>query len=345
MRQLSSILFASLTLVAMCVQDSAGASTVPDRAKPDTTTLTTPPATTTPAPAPDTTTPAPAPTTVAPTTDTTNPPTTTAPAPAPPTTAAPTPTADDGDGVAATIEDAAPNGGDGNRDGLVDSRQSNVASLPAAVDVNGDGALDDYVTIVAPEGTTLTNVRALQVPSDNPPPDGVRLPYGLFEYDVTVASPGDTADVTYVLPDADVVPTSVHMLQNGVWTDYADHTSVDAVDGKVTVALRDGGEGDETGTTDGVINDPSGPSTSNQTITVTNASGASAPNFTFRLERCSETTGTNCTGATPVGTASGSNNASGDSAALGNGLSWFWGSERARRRQRRSSTTVTTASP
>ena len=199
------------------------------------------------------------PTTVAPTTDTTDSPTTTDPAP--PTTAAPTPTADDGDGIAATIEDAAPNGGDGNRDGLVDSRQSNVASLPAAVDVNGNGALDDYVTIVAPEGTTLTNVRALEVPGDNPPPDGVNLPYGLFEYEVTVASPGDTADVTYVLPDEGVVPTSVHMLQNGVWTDYANHTSVDSVNGKVTVALRDGGDGDETGTTDGVIKDPSGPST------------------------------------------------------------------------------------
>ena len=192
--------------------------------------------------------------------------------------------------------------------------------------MNGNGALDDYVTIVAPEGTTLTNVRALKVPSDNPPPDGVRLPYGLFDYDVTVASPGDTADVTYVLPDADVAPTSVHMLQHGVWTDFADHTSVDAVDGKVTVALRDGGEGDATGATDGVIEDPSGPSTSNQTITVTNTSGASAPNFTFRLERCSETTGTTCTGATPVGTASGAANASGDSTALGNGSSFFWGS-------------------
>ena len=64
-----------------------------------------------------------------------------------------------------------------------------MASLPAAVDVNGNGALDDYVTIVAPEGTTLTNVRALEVPSDNPPPDGVSLPYGLFEYDVKVANP------------------------------------------------------------------------------------------------------------------------------------------------------------
>ena len=180
----------------------------------------------------------------------------------PPLPLQPTPTADDGDGIAATIEDAAPNGGDGNRDGLVDSRQSNVASLPAAVDANGNGALDDYVAIVAPEGTTLTNVRALEVPSDNPPPDGVSLPYGLFEYDVTVASPGDTADVTYVLPDEGAVPTSVHMLQNGVWTDYADHTSLDSVNGEVTVTLRDGGEGDETGAADGVIKDPSGLSTS-----------------------------------------------------------------------------------
>ncbi|HVJ98287.1 MAG TPA: vWA domain-containing protein, partial [Acidimicrobiia bacterium] len=69
-----------------------------------------------------------------------------------------------------------------------------------------------------------------------------------------------------------------------------------------------------------------GTSTANQTITVTNSTGAGAPNLTYRLERCSETTGTNCTGATAVGTASGSNNASGDSGALGNGSSWFWGS-------------------
>ena len=110
------------------------------------------------------------------------------------------------------------------------------------------------------------------------------------------------------------------MLQNGVWTDYADHTSLDSVDGEVTVALRDGGEGDETGAADGVIEDPSGLSTSNQTITVTNSSGAAAPNFTFRLERCNETSGTGCTGATAVGTASGSNNASGDSGALANGV-------------------------
>jgi hypothetical protein len=59
---------------------------------------------------------------VAPATGTTNSSTTPAP-----TTAAPIPTGDDGDGIAATIEDAAPNAGDGNRDGVADSQQSNVA--------------------------------------------------------------------------------------------------------------------------------------------------------------------------------------------------------------------------
>ena len=34
------------------------------------------------------------------------------------------------DGVAAAVEDGAPNGGDGNNDGIADSEQDNVASLP-----------------------------------------------------------------------------------------------------------------------------------------------------------------------------------------------------------------------
>ena len=170
-------------------------------------------------------------------------------------------------------------------------------------------------------------MRALTVPSDNPPPDGVRLPYGLFEYDVTVASPGDTADVTYVLPDEGVVPTSVHMLQNGVWTDYADHTSLDPVNGEVTVALRDGGEGDETGAADGVIKDPSGLSTSQSDDLGHERVGRGGAELHLparALQR--DTTGTGCTGATPVATTGGSVNAAGDSAALGNGSSWFWGS-------------------
>jgi hypothetical protein len=54
------------------------------------------------------------------------------------------PAPDDGDGVPATVEDAAPNSGDGNLDGVADSVQSNVASLPVAV---GTGYLTASVAV------------------------------------------------------------------------------------------------------------------------------------------------------------------------------------------------------
>ena len=110
-----------------------------------------------------------------------------------PTTAAPTTTTlpPDDDGVPAGVENGAPNGGDGNGDGIPDAEQANVASLPSAYDVDGNDALDDYVTIESPLFTSLANVQALRVPSDNPPPDGASIPSGLFDYDVRVAAPGD----------------------------------------------------------------------------------------------------------------------------------------------------------
>ena len=75
----------------------------------------------------------------------------------------PAPLPDD-DGVPAAIENGGPNGGDGNGDGIADSEQANVASLPSKYDVNGDGALNDYVTIESPAGTSIANARTLTCP-------------------------------------------------------------------------------------------------------------------------------------------------------------------------------------
>ena len=170
---------------------------------------------------------------------------------------------------------AAPHNGDNNEDGIADAEQTNVASLPSALDVDGNGELDDYVTIVSPAGTSLHDVNAVSVPSDNPPPDGVTLPYGLFDYDVQVANPGASAAVTYITP-AGFVPDGVHFLQHGAWSDLADRTAVDATTGDATVQLQDGGAGDASPATDAVIADPSGPSTRDRSITVAVASGAGA---------------------------------------------------------------------
>ncbi|MEX1007252.1 MAG: choice-of-anchor U domain-containing protein, partial [Acidimicrobiia bacterium] len=199
-------------------------------------------------------------TTDAPKNDSALAPTTTTVAPAP--TTAPVASDDfDGDGVPNAVEDAAPNNGDGNHDGIPDSQQANVASLPAAIDVNGNGLLDDYVTLVAPDGTKLENVTARMVPTSPAPPADAHFTYGLFDYDVRVANPGDAANVTYILPDGPA-PENFYVLQNGKWSDVTDHASIDASKNEVTVGLRDGGVGDASKTADGVIHDPSGPSSS-----------------------------------------------------------------------------------
>ena len=84
---------------------------------------------------------------------------------------------DDEDGVDAAVEDAAPNGGDGNADGVADSSQANVASLPAAT---GAG----YVTLAAPDGTALAAVTATELPADPVPPANVAFPIGLLGFEV-----------------------------------------------------------------------------------------------------------------------------------------------------------------
>jgi hypothetical protein len=63
----------------------------------------------------------------------------------------------DADGVSNAVEDQAPHNGDGNSDGVVDRRQPHVTSLP-----NAAGA---YLTIEAPSGSALADVRAIPNPS------------------------------------------------------------------------------------------------------------------------------------------------------------------------------------
>ena len=276
------------------------------------------------APVSTTTPPVDTPTTTAPSTTTTTTPPADAAPPADAVPAAPAPGADDGDGVPADVERAAPHGGDNNEDGIADAEQANVASLPASNDVNGNGVLDDYVSLVSPVGTTLHDVRAVAVPTDPAPPADSNFLYGLFDYTVHVASSGDRADVTYVLPSGPPAD-SVFTLQDGTWTDVTAHSDIEESTNQVTLTLQDGATGDADQAANGVIDDPSGISVGARTIMITDASGAAAPSATFRLERCSQTSGSSCTSATPVGIADGAANANGDSGALANGQSWYWG--------------------
>ena len=151
-------------------------------------------------------------------------------------------------------------GADG--DGLPDALPTNVVTLAAAVDIDGNGLLDDLVTLESPPGTVLHDVTAVPVPTDPAPPEGLVFPAGLFDYMVDVVNPGDPAEVTFHLPDGVVGPDAeleFWVLQDGEWNDLTPSVEVETGSDQVTGELVDGGAGDADGIVDGVIDDPSGP--------------------------------------------------------------------------------------
>ena len=157
----------------------------------------------------------------------------------------------DGDGVPDVVEDRAPNGGDGNDDGFLDSQQANVASLPNAVDGR-------YVTLESPGGTNLVNVQAVGNPSpgDAPPLD---FPHGFFSFTIEGLALGGTAVVTITLPDNVPIDTQYWKYHNNNWIDVTSLLGDNDGDNVLTLTLTDGGLGDSDGIANGEITDPGGP--------------------------------------------------------------------------------------
>jgi probable HAF family extracellular repeat protein len=155
----------------------------------------------------------------------------------------------DDDGVLLSVESGAPNGGDGNSDGIPDGDQPLVASLPASA---GTGP---YVTLVAPPGTTLHSVTA----SPSPPtaPEGLGLPLGTMSFELAGVPNGGLATVTYLMP-AGTGATSFWKYDAGTWTDFGfDGTTGAQISGDTaTLTYQDGGRGDLDGVANGVIVDP-----------------------------------------------------------------------------------------
>ena len=98
----------------------------------------------------------------------------------------------DGDGVRDLVEEASPNIGDNNQDGIPDSRQAHVASLP-------EGVTGNYVSLVVNRPLVLTSVGTAPMPEVLPPP-GVVFPLGLFSFAVEGLSAGSSTTVDLLLP-------------------------------------------------------------------------------------------------------------------------------------------------
>lgn len=177
----------------------------------------------------------------------------------------PTPGAD---GIDDATEDGAPNNGDGNNDGTPDSQQDNVASLP-----NADG---NYLTIVALDGKTLTNVVAGDNPSPGDAPAGVAFPLGFVSFEIPGLQPGEAVEVQIIadLPAGATIDTYWRYgpepdNTTPHWYEFLfDGTTGAELNGNsITLHLVDGSRGDDDVTANGVIVDPGAPATAPAVVT------------------------------------------------------------------------------
>jgi len=90
-------------------------------------------------------------------------------------------------------------------------------------------------------------------------PPGI-TPFGLVDFKVLVATPGDQAELTIYFSE-DVPEGSIwykyDSVQN-IWIDFSDYAVISPNRMSLTLYLQDGGEGDADGLANGIIVDPSG---------------------------------------------------------------------------------------
>ncbi len=159
----------------------------------------------------------------------------------------------DSDGTPNTEEQAAPNNGDANNDGTPDAEQPHVSSL-----LNTE--TNQYVTVVVPEGTTISTASTESAPSDG----RYTHLFGLIGFTVTGLDTGATIPVNIYFP-SDTDPSTLTARkyfpasQSYQTINGAAITTV-TIDSQATLqlsySLTDGGTYDLDGTTNGQITDP-----------------------------------------------------------------------------------------
>ncbi len=170
----------------------------------------------------------------------------------------------DDDGITSDVEDAAPNNGDANNDGTPDAEQANVTSL-----VNTE--TDRYVTVVTPDGTTITTVSSEAAPDES----GMTHLFGLVGFTVIGLTTGDTIPIEIFYPNPDEVDAST-ITPKKYFPSTARYEELEGatvtgldIDSQPTLrlsySLTDGGAYDLDQTADGQITDPVSLATTNRT--------------------------------------------------------------------------------
>ena len=152
----------------------------------------------------------------------------------------------DNDGVPVTVENAAPNGGDGNSDGVSDADQFDVTSVASASGT--------YVTLDS-GGYGLSQVTAVDAASlPEPVPAGYTPTSPVIGFAFYAVPIGGTRSVVMHLP---APATSYWKYQADVgWTDATSLVVFSAGGTIATLTLTDGAFGDQDGIANGFIVDP-----------------------------------------------------------------------------------------
>ncbi len=170
----------------------------------------------------------------------------------------------DGDCVPDTVEEAAPNGGDGNKDGIADSVQGNVASFPNVIN-------DKYVTLVTAPPLLfklVTDQTAALLANPSKIVEGFNFPYGLFGFGVSNPNSGDLGAVTVdvILPEGESPttyykygPTADNPKDHWYAFLYDGETGAEINGNVVTLHFVDGKRGDSDLAANGAIVDPGAP--------------------------------------------------------------------------------------
>jgi len=151
---------------------------------------------------------------------------------------------------------------DGNADGIPDWEQANASSFRTF-----DG--QNYVTIVVPVGTELSQLLVTDNPSPLDAPEEADFPYGFFDFSIDGLEPGESIVVTLILHTGETVDTYYKYGLTPVdptphWYEfmYDGQTGAQISGPVINLHFTDGLRGDEDITVNGSIKEPGGPSKS-----------------------------------------------------------------------------------
>jgi len=163
-------------------------------------------------------------------------------------------------------------GYDNNHDGIPDSEQDNVVSVPS---YDGKAA----ITLVANEAAAIDDATVDETPENAP--DGIEFLYGFFSFNVSNIDYGGSVTVTIYLPDG-VIPATYYKYgptsdnPEDHWYEflYDGETGAEINDNVITLHFVDGKRGDnDLNETNGIVFDPGGPGF---TVGTSTAGGASS---------------------------------------------------------------------